>query len=58
MVHNLTHYDVSDMYQEAEPSYMWMCDDCVTIEEGFKKVEKDYYKEGSNKVAVIEVGRS
>ena len=58
MVRNLTHYDVSDMYQEAEPSYMWMCDDCVTIEEGFRKVEKDYYKEGSNKVAVIEVGNA
>ena len=58
MVCNLTHYDVSDMYKEEEPSYMWMCDDCVTIEEGYKKVEKDYYKDSSKAVAVIEVGKS
>ena len=58
MVCNLTHYDVSDMYKEKEPSYMWMCDDCVAIEEGYRKVEKDYYKDSSKAVAVIEVGRT
>lgn len=58
MVCNLTHYDVSDMYKEKEPSYMWMCDDCVTIEEGYRKVEKDYYKDSSKSVAVMEVGRT
>ena len=47
------------MYKEKEPSYMWMCDDCVTIEEGYRKVEKDYYnKKDSRSVAVMEVGKA
>ena len=59
MVCNLTHYDVSDMYKEDEPSYMWMCDECVTMEEGYKKLETDYYDEkNSNKVAVMTVGKA
>ena len=59
MVCSLTHYDVSDLYAEREPAFMWMCDECVKIEEGYRKVEKEYHnKKDSKGVAVMEVGRA
>jgi len=61
MVFSLTHYDVSDLYRSDEPSYMWMCDDCVELEESYKKEEKEYYdkdKDKNSSVAIMEVGRA
>ena len=61
MVCSLTHYDVSELYAEKEPSFMWMCDDCVELEEGYQKVEKEYYSEkrlkdiNSKEVAIVEI---
>ena len=57
MVCSLTHYDVSDLYVEKEPSFMWMCDECVKIEEGYRKVEKEYHDK-KDSVAIMEVGRA
>ena len=59
MVCSLTHYDVSELYAEKEPSFMWMCEECVKIEEGYRKVEYEYHnKKDSKGVAIVEVGRA
>jgi len=57
MVCSLTHYDVSDLYAEKEPSFMWMCDECVKIEEGYRKVEYEYHNKKDSS-AIMEVGRA
>ena len=32
-VFKLTHTDITDYYEDDEPSYLWMCDECIRIED-------------------------
>ena len=33
MVPKLTHTDISDYYEDEEPSFIWLCDECIEYEE-------------------------
>ena len=32
-VFKLTHTDIADYYEDNEPSYLWMCDECIKVED-------------------------
>ena len=55
MVDTLTQTDISDMYEDEEPSYLWMCEECVEIEDEHRETDSynnsfklSTYEEGGN----------
>ena len=42
MVDKLNHTNISDMYNDDEPTYLWMCDGCTEVEDAFEEQEKEH----------------
>ena len=54
-VFKLTHTDITDYYEDDEPSYLWMCDDCIEIEDD-ELLEQEEIKEWNNSFTDIPLG--
>tara|TARA_B100001250_G_scaffold387403_1_gene384752 strand:+ start:4048 stop:4917 length:870 start_codon:yes stop_codon:yes gene_type:complete len=39
LVYGLTHFDIGDRYEGEDPHYMWLCDECIEIEEDYEELE-------------------
>lgn len=58
LVSRLTHKDITDYYEDEEPSYLWMCDECIEIEDECKQEEEEYveYNKSYKQVALFKAG--
>ena len=42
-VNSLTHYDISDKYDNESPVHLWLCDDCIEYESELEHIETEEY---------------
>ena len=48
-VDKLSHTNIADMYDDGEDAYLWMCDECIELEDSYREEEEAYNK----KVALL-----
>ena len=47
-VNSLEHIDISDMYEDGNPNYLWMCDICIDLEDSLRDDEEASYNDSFN----------